>query len=287
MNENTVFTYESSVGKLVFKYDSPYWITDDGGLSSVEIDIAQSRSAGQIGANNTSQSVKPRSFTLSGVIFEPLSTTRPHLINVVAPQMPATFTIEQDGEAWYMDVVPERTPYISPGNGVQDFQIRLVAAYPYLRSTASYSAQLTGITALFKFPFYTGGKWWISKPSDNYFTEIENKGNVPMDFSVVFSARSAIENPQLYHMDTQKLILLRKAMTAGERIIVSTIYGEKGVICVSAAGEVTNGFRYLSVDSDLSMALIPGKNLLRTDAGSNRNGMHANLVVPKGVKSGA
>ncbi|MDL2318063.1 phage tail family protein [Eubacteriales bacterium OttesenSCG-928-A19] len=286
MNENTIFTYESSIGTLVFKYDSPFWITDDGGLSSVEIDIAQSRSAGQIGANNTSQSVRPRSFTLSGVIFEPLSTHRAQLINIIAPQMPATLTIQENGESWYLDVVPERTPIISPGNGVQEFQMRLVAAYPYLRSTAFYATQLAGIIGLFKFPFYTGGKWWISKYSDNYFSELENKGNVPQEFKVVFTARSAIENPELYHMGTEKRILIRKAMTAGERVQVSTVYGERGVTCVSASGEVTNGFKFLSKNSDLSMSLLPGINLLRIDAGYNRQGMGVRIEGAEGVKSG-
>jgi len=185
-----------------------------------------------------------------------------------------------------LDVVPEKTPEITPGNGVQFFQTRLHAAYPYWRTTASYATQLAGIIALFKFPFFTGGKWWISKHSDNFFTTIDNNGNVPMDFRVVFTARSAIENPELYHMDTGKRILIRKAMTAGERVVVSTIYGQKGVTCISASGEITNGFRYLSVGSDLSMSLIPGPNLLRIDAAYNREGLGARIEAPEGVKSG-
>ena len=286
MNENTVFTYESTIGKLVFRYDSRLWITDVDGMSSVEIDIAESRSTMQIGSSVTAQSVRPRSFTIDGAIFEPIGTIRERVLDIMAPQIPATFTIEQNGESWYLDVVPEKTPEITPGNGVQFFQTRLHAAYPYWRTTASYATQLAGIIALFKFPFFTGGKWWISKHSDNFFTTIENNGNVPMDFRVVFTARSAIENPELYHMDTGKRILIRKAMTAGERVVVSTIYGQKGVTCISASGEITNGFRYLSVGSDLSMSLIPGPNLLRIDAAYNREGLGARIEAPEGVKSG-
>ena len=286
MNEKTVFTYENNIGRLVFAYDSGLWITDVDGLSSVEIDIAASRSTMQIGSSITAQSVRPRSFTIDGAIFEPISTTRERVLDIIAPQIPATLTIEQNGESWYLDVVPERTPEITAGNGLQFFQTRLYAAYPYWRTTASYASQVAGLMALFRFPFYTGGSWWISRYSDSFFASIENSGNVPMDFRVVFTARSGIENPELYHMDTQKRILIRKVMQAGERVVVSTIYGQKGVTCISPAGEITNGFRYLSVDSDLSMSLIPGPNLLRIDASYNREGLGVRIEAPEGVKSG-
>lgn len=285
MNENTVFIYENTIGKLVFQVDSPLWITDVDGMSSVEIDIASSRSTMQVGSSITSQSVRPRSFTMGGALFEPIAFYRERLLRIMAPQVPATLTIEQNGESWYLDVVLEKTPEITPGNGVQYFQVKLYAAYPYWRTTASYATQVAGLNALFKFPFNTGGTWWISKYSDSYFTSIENKGNVPVEFRVTFTARAALVNPELYNVDTGKRILIRKSMIAGERVSVSTIYGHKGAVCTSASGEVSNGFRYLSVDSDLSMALKSGSNLLRIDA-VNREGLSVRIEAPEGVKSG-
>ena len=84
----------------------------------------------------------------------------------MAPQIPATLTIEQNGESWYLDVVPTKTPEVTPGNGVQYFQT-LYAAYPYWRTTASYATQVAGLIAMFKFPFYTDDNWCISKFSDS------------------------------------------------------------------------------------------------------------------------
>lgn len=285
MNEKTVFTYENTIGKLVFQYDSPLWITDVEGMSGVEIDIAASRSTMQTGSSVTSQSIRPRSFTMDGAIFEHIGYYRERVLNLIAPQIPATLTIEQNGESWYLDVMPEKTPEITPGNGVQFFQTRLYAAYPYWRTTASYATQIAGLIPLFKFPFFTGGSWWISKYSDSFFATIENRGNVPVEFRVTFTARAALENPELYHVDTGKRILIRKPMIAGERVVVSTIYGFKGVTCNSPSGAVTNGFKYLSVDSDLSMTLRPGSNLLRIDA-VNREGLGVRIEAPEGVKSG-
>lgn len=102
---------------------------------------------------------------------------------------------------------------------------------------------------------------------------------------MIFTARVEIENPELYHVDTGKRILIRKNMIAGERVVVSTVYGSKGVTCLSPSGEITNGFKYLSIDSDLSMTLIPGPNLLRIDS-VNREGLGVRIEAPEGVKSG-
>ena len=285
MNENTIFIYENTIGKLTFQYGGQMWITDVNGMSSVEIDIAESRSTMQIGSSITSQNVRPRSFTLDGAIFEPIARARERILNIIAPQIPATLTVKQGSESWYLDVVPEKTPEITAGNGVQFFQTRLRAAYPYWRTTASYATQIAGLGAMFEFPFNTGGSWWISRFSDSYFATIENQGNVPVEFRVTFTARAALDNPELLHVDTGKRIQIRKSMIAGEQVAVSTIYGQKGVICTSAAGDATNGFKYLSVDSDLAMALHPGSNLLRIDA-VNREGLGVRIESPKGVKSG-
>lgn len=286
MNEKTVFVYENVIGKLRFAYDSEFWISAVDGISSVEIDISESRSTMQIGSSITAQNVRPRSFTIDGSIFEPILKNRKTLLDIFAPQIPATLTILQNGESWFLDVIPERTPEITAGNGVQFFQTRLKAVYPYWRTTSSYATQVAGLIAMFRFPFFTGGEWWISKYSENFFNTLTNYGNVPVEFQVTFAARSALENPELYHMDTGRRILIRKSMIAGERVIVSTVYGQKGVICISASGEVTNGFKFLSVDSDLSMALRPGQNLLRMDASMNREGLSVRIEAPEGVKSG-
>jgi hypothetical protein len=287
MDENTVFTYENAIGKLIFEYVSPLWITEIDGISSVEIDIAESRSTQQVGSSITAQSVKPRSFTINGAIFEPIAHNRQQLLAIIAPQIPSTLTIKQGTEeAWYLDVVPERTPEITAGVGVQFFQTRLHSAYPYWRTIASYATQITGLASLFMFPFYTGGEWYISEFSDSFFSTVQNKGNVPVEFQITFTARSALTNPEIYHVGTGKRILIRKTMVADEQVIVSTIYGSKGIVCISPAGERTNGFKYLSIDSDLSMALIPGDNTLRINADTNREGLEARIDAPQGVKSG-
>lgn len=286
MNERTVFTYENVVGKITFEYASPYWITDIRGISSIDVDISKAQGYEQVGTSITAQSVQPRTITIDGALFDPLTLTRAKLLSIFAPQVKSTLTATIDGVQMFLNVVPLKTPEITPGNGIQYFQTQLYAAYPYWQTVESYTSQVAGITPMFKFPFNTGGKWWISRFSGNYYATIQNEGNVPIGFKAVFTANSTLYKPEVYHLGTQKLIRVDKTMAAGERIIVSTLYGDKGVTCIDVSGVETNGFKYLSYLSDLSMALLPGENMIRINAQSNREGLSVRVVAPKGVRSG-
>lgn len=286
MNQDTVFIYENSIGSIRFAFDSDFWITDVTGLSGLDVTLSESQSSGQTGATLTNQSVQPRTATFDGAIFEPLDVNRQKLIDVVAPMENATLYKIEDGETLYLDVYPERTPEITPGEGEQDFQMRLRAPYPYWRSVKTLSSMVAGLIAMFEFPFYTGGEWWISKFSDDFFTTIENKGNVPIYPTIVFAARAELSRPELLHIESGKALLFKNTMLAGERMIVTTLYGQQGVVHIDRYGKVTNGFRYLKTGSDLSMALLPGENTLRADAATNRQGLSVTFQHSEGEKSG-
>lgn len=286
MDEKTIFIYENSVSSIVFQYDSPFWITDFSGLSDVTVDIHESRGVQQIGSSLTGQSVQPRTITLDGCIFDPVDANRDILINTITPQLPATLTVIDGANSWYLDVIPKKTPDVTPGKGVQNFQTQLYAPYPYWRSTKQYTSQISGIAPQFKFPFSTGGKWWVSKYSDDFFANIKNDGNIPIELRIIFTAKADIANPEIYHVGTGKKIKILKSMETGEQVIVSTVYGKRGVTCINTQGIKSNGFRYLSLDSDLSMTLLPGENLLRSDAGRNKEWLGVRLEAPAGVRSG-
>lgn len=285
MNDKTIVRYKNEIGEIVFSMDSPYWVEEIDGVSGVDVDIVKRQSAGQVGSTITSQNVKPRQLTMDGALFEPLSQTREQLIRVFAPQTESTLTIEENGVSFYLIVTPEKTPEITEGVGIQYFQTRLVAAYPYWRSTDEESTSLISLLSMFKFPFKTGKPFWISRQNQSYYTSVENTGNVDVDFTVFFTASAECSNPELTHVETGKKIKINKTMNQGEVIRVSTVFGKKGVVCIDAHGAEANGFKYLSVESDLSMAIIPGLNTFRTDA-VNRSVMSAYIIAPRGVRSG-
>ncbi len=289
MNENTIITYENRIGKLIFAYNSPLWIMDYDGMSAVDVALAETESAYQIGSTITNQSVQPRTLSLDGAIFDPLPINRANVIRVFAPRELSRLTVIRQNESWYIDVIPERTPEITPGNGVQYFQARLKAPYPYWRSAeagANQGISLIGIEPMFSFLFNTGGTWWLSKFTSNYFSEVNNSGNVPIDFRITILAAAEVVNPEIYHVESQTRILLRTTLSTSQKAVISTVYGDKGVDIIDVDGSVSNGFRLLSIDSNLSMQLQPGTNLFRVDAQEGRENMRVRLDLVGGAVSG-
>lgn len=286
MNQTTIFSYDNALGNITFSSSGKFWITEIDGVSGIEVSLSASQSAKQIGASLTSQSVQPRTILVDGCIFEPLAQNRQKLINIIAPQVASRLTVIDNGESWYLDVVPERTPEITPGNGVQDFQMRLYAQYPYWQTTEQQAIMLAGLHSMFKFPFFTGGRWWISRFSQEYVKDIYNSGNVPLEFDVLFIARAELSDPEIIHMGTGQVIRLQKTMAVGEKAVISTRYGQRGVVITHRDGTEENGLRYISLDSDMGMAMLPGHNTIRQDAGEGRSNLTARLYGPQGVKSG-
>lgn len=286
MNRNTVIIVECSGSSLVFSYSSEMWITDISSLTSNDIVIDETQGTGQIGTTVSNLSVQPKDITVEGFIKKNITAMREGLLAILLPQQNIKMTVQDGTQSWYIQGYLKKTPVISDGLVMQNFQFVLHCPYPYFRSTADGSAQIAGLNSLFAFPCSLSDSWYISKYSESLFAEVANKGNVPTEFSVVFTAAAAVTNPEFYHVEKQSYIKINKIMQAGEKITVSTVYGRKGVTVQKPDGTFENGFKYLDVNSDLNLQLAPGDNTIRCGASVNRQALSVKVIMPQGVKAG-
>lgn len=288
MNKETILVYASGGNSITFlsKPGSDIWVTSISGASGNEIAISEAQGAGQVGSTISNQSVQPKDITINGAVLAVVEANRRSILACVLPGVMGRLTVIQNGESWYIDGAPKRTPDFSDGSVVQDFQFVLHCPYPYWRSTADGSAQVAGLTKLFRFPCSLAGTWYISKYSDSLFTVVENEGTAAMEFDVTFTAATEVTDPEFYHVERSARIKINKVMAAGEKITVSTVYGRKGVTLCLADGTKVNGFKYLDVSSDLNMKMDPGANTIRCDAANNREGLRVQIIMPKGVAPG-
>ena len=116
------FEYITANNAVSFSEDSDFWITGIDGLSSNEINISETQGVNQIGSTRSSQSVRPRDLTVSGVLFGNLKENRRTLLSCVSPMIPARFFIHEDGESWYLEGTPKRTPVMEETAEIQQFQ---------------------------------------------------------------------------------------------------------------------------------------------------------------------
>ncbi len=286
MNENTTFVYENALGRVVFGLREGIWISEAEGLSGVQVDFSENQSAGQIGASVAGQSVQARHVSIEGVLFEPVEVNRQKLIDVFVPGVLSKFSKVDGDISYFLEVFPVSTPEISPGQALQNFQVQLKAPYPYWKSASRVSTQVVGIEKRFEFPFDTSEQWHVSVYTEMMYKEVLNSGNVPVDFDVVFTARAILQNPEIYHMNTRERIAFLYTMQLGDMIRVYTSEGQRRVEMVRADGAAENGFKYLTLDSNMFMKLQPGVNLLRADAAQNRQALNVMVHSPQGVSAG-
>lgn len=288
MNKDTVITYTAGKDSVLFysSSDSDIWITSVSGASGADVSISEAQGVAQVGSTLGSQSVQPRDVTLNGAVRGAVEQNRRHLLGVVRPGEPGRLTVRQNGESWYIDGAPKRTPEFSDGSAVQSFQFVLHCPYPYWRSTEDGSTQLAGLIKLFRFPCSLADSWYVSQYTESLFAVVTNRGAAAQGFDVVITAAAQVTNPEIYHVERGAFLRVNRVMAAGEKIVISTVYGRKGVTLTLADGTKANGFRYLDVGSDLDLQMDPGANTIRCDAEENREGMRVQIVMPKGLVYG-
>lgn len=288
MNKHTVVTYTAAGRSVTFfaHPDSVVWVTAITGASANEVTVSESQGAGQVGSSISAVSVQPRNLTIDGVIRADLEQNRRGLLGCVLPGVQGRLTVTQNGESWYIDGVPTRTPDVSDGSTVQQFQFVLHCPYPYWRSTADGSTQIAGLVKRFQFPCSLEGSWYISQYSTNLFAAVENTGTAATEFDVEFTAVTAVTNPEMFHVERGSFIRLHTVLQAGESITVSTVYGRKGAVLRRADGTEENAFRWLDVESNLNLQMDPGTNTIRCTAEENREGLRVRVILPKGVLAG-
>ena len=75
------FEYITANNAVSFRAASDFWITGIDGLSSNEINISETQGVNQIGSPRSSQSVRPRDLTVTGVLFGNLKENRRTLLS--------------------------------------------------------------------------------------------------------------------------------------------------------------------------------------------------------------
>lgn len=288
MNKYTKIIYENAAGSILFDVAGDFWIESITGIET-NVEIMTTQSVGQLGATANGQAVQPKEPTLNGCIVRNVEERRRQLLAVVLPQVHSRLTfVLQDGSSWYLEGWPKQLPLLSDGLRPQHFQFRFFAPYPYFRSTQQRSYQLSGLTALWRTPFYMTGTKKISAYTEDAFKRIANTGSVPQAIEVEFVAVGEVTDPEVWNVDASRRIGFTRVMQPGERFRVSTHDRDKdagiAVQFIGTDGAPQNGFRFLAPDSDLTMQVAPGGNVFMAGAGANKQNLRCTLVTAGGER---
>lgn len=252
-NLTKLFKYVNDNGdSIIFEYAGGYLINKPIGIDTLSIDLSQAQGINQVGATIQSSNIQPRPVTITGFFVGDMqSANKDRLLSVIRPDLGGRLYADD----YYLNVYPTATPTIEAKPAFAQFQLSLLAAYPYWCKDDSASATLSGIQKLFKFPWNISRSYQFGQLMETQFMNVPNRGQVPVPFTATFIATDDVVNPKITNATTGKFLLVKKSLVSGERLVV----------------EITHERTYVtsSVDGDCRGALSLSSNLFRLDVGDN------------------
>lgn len=252
-NLSKLFRYVNDNGdSIVFDYAGGFLINKPSGIDTLSINLSQAQGIDQTGATIQSTNIQPRPVTITGyLVGDAQAVNKEKLLSVFRPDLGGKLYADD----YYLTVHPTATPTIEPKRQLAQFQLSLLAAYPYWCKDDSASATLSGISNRFKFPWNISRSYQFGQLMETQFMNVPNRGQVPVPFTATFVASGNVENPKITNASTMKYLLVKKPMVSGERLVV----------------EITHERTYVtsSIDGDCRGALSLSSNLFRLDVGDN------------------
>jgi hypothetical protein len=260
-NLSKTFRYvNENGGTLIFEYANGYLINKPSGIDTVQVNLSQAQGINQVGSTVESKTVQSRPVTISGIIVGADQTARKsELMSVIRPDLPGKLYAVD----YYLNVHVTATPVIEAKQKFAHFQFSVNAPYPYWQKDNTVSQALSGVQRQFKFPWNISRTYRFGQWMQTQFMNIHNNGQVPVPFTVTFSAKNDVENPKIIHVTTGEELILNKSMVTGERVVVEITH-DRTYVTSSVDGNIRGA---LDLDSTL-FRLGVGDNVLKPEADS-------------------
>lgn len=258
-NLSKTFRYVNENGDtLIFEYANGYLINKPSGIDTVEVNLSQTSGINQVGGTVESKTVRSRPVTISGIVVgESQIEKKNKLIEIVRPDLSGKLYADD----YYLDVNVTSTPTIEAKENFAHFQFSVVAPYPYWRKEERTEKSLSGVQNLFKFPWNISKNYQFGQLIETKFANIQNRGQVPVPFTVTFLSNYYVYNPKITNAVTGDFLLVNKSLVPGERIVVEITHG-RTVVTSSVDGDIRGA---LDLDSTL-FRLGVGDNVLKPEA---------------------
>lgn len=269
-NLSKTFRYINSNGdEIVFEYDEGYVINKPQGIDTLSISHNQAQGINQVGSTIQSSNVESRPVTITGLLVgSNQAANKVKLLSIVRPDLRARLYADD----YYLDVIPSSTPVIEPKPRFSAFQFSLLAAYPYWQKDNSASATLNGVRKAFRFPWNVYRPYHFGEVIQALFINVYNGGQVPIPFTVRFTALAEVSNPKLIDAATNKFLLLNKTLVAGE-VVEIRITHERTYVESSVDGECRGALDLASSFYRLAV----GDNVIKPEADDGKSNLQVQI----------
>ncbi|MED4358735.1 phage tail family protein [Geobacillus stearothermophilus] len=259
---------------MELKSSAPFLLQSIDGLGDVDADIQTQKAPFQDGSTYIDSVLQERPISIQIAILARDTATllqhRQYLAAVFNPKLgPGTLRYENDEIVREIKAVPDGVPVFPSGkeNRGPKFQkalVNLLCPDPFWLTEEKVD-QLVVWEGGLEFPLELPA--FFSQQSDNKAKILFNGGDEKTPIFVTFHG-PATAPIRIINVTTGEFIEVNQSLLPGERLEISTAFGQKRVTKVLADGTEVNAFHYISLDSTF-FQLIPGNNLLDYSTGAD------------------
>ena len=167
---------------------------------------------------------------------------------------------------------------------LQRAQISIICPQPYLIGAEEIVRDVSGVKALFEFPFSIeeeGAEFSVISGDD--YAILQNEGDTATGFIITIYARAAVTGPVIYNAITNEAMRITGTLEAGHTLTINTSAGNKRIFITAPTGQTENALHRKQAGS-VWLQLQPGDNYISYAAESGADAMavtlrHNNLFV--------
>ena len=265
--------YTNSRGQSIMLGNSrPFILEKIDGTGGTKNTLLTTKAPGQDGKSYHGTLLEERTLNITGYIcgnsLEDMEIKKQQLCSIFNPKFKGKLIYTNNiGEHAIGCIVQDSPTFKDRTSTIQQFLIQLYCPEPYWKDIEELKNEMAQWVGDFEFdleiPQETGIEMGhrISTLIANCF----NSGDVECSIRVEFKALATVVNPSILNVYTQEFIKVKRTLTAGDKLVIDTSFGNKRVEMIKTNGVIQNVFNYITLDTTF-LQLDVGDNLLRYDA---------------------
>jgi phage-related protein len=261
---------QNKLGSITIGGAPPY-ILNSFDIGAPKSTMLTTKAPGQDGVtlegNLLEQRTPAITLTIHADGIQDLYDRRRKLFAFLLPKTSGTMLYTNNAGTRVIPYVVDGEPTAKSRTGVgMQILVQLYCPDPYWLSTVETRADMAEWVGDFEFPLIipedTGVE--MGHRMSTRIVNAYNPGDVPCGIRIEFTALATVTAPSLVNVNTQETMRVKKALSAGDQLIINTATGNE-TVKMRHTGIETNALNYIDIESDF-FQLAPGDNLLRYGA---------------------
>lgn len=210
-------------------YFHPFYLKNIDGIGLPKTNIYTSKGITEDGEAFVTANMGMRNIVITFYISRDYVKNRNELYSIFIPKQQGTLTFKQGSVERKIQCYMESLDVDDSGD-IKTAVLSLLCPKPFFEELDEIRKDIAVWIGGFSFPLeLTSSGIEVGNRSPSLIVNILNSGNIALGMRIVVSAKGTVVNPKLIDVNTQKQLKVNTTMQDGDKITVTSHYGNKRV----------------------------------------------------------